>query len=251
MAKPKSPLLSLGARGSIGDTLTFQKRGRLTIARQKPIPTDPQTDLQLAQRQVYREAVAAWNALTIAEKQAYRGVCPGLTPYQCYMKTALLYVEPEPPPEEYTEEQTEHDQYQSIYVPLYPRFAQRLTIPDRRVIRLGFWTCKYGAPSGDVIFAIRRVSDDGIICSAVWGDAVDLPTVTTYEEVEFATPQTINEEVRLCEEFYGGSGEDFVRCRFNFSSVKAGEYSSRYDVDTWSPKSTWDTAYRYKYYEVE
>ncbi|MBA7585690.1 hypothetical protein ES708_27678 [subsurface metagenome] len=74
--------------------MTFQKRGRLTIARQKPIPTDPQTDLQLAQRQVYRDAVADWNALTSEEKEAYRGVCPGLTPYQCYMKSALVYVAP-------------------------------------------------------------------------------------------------------------------------------------------------------------
>ncbi|MBA7589483.1 hypothetical protein ES708_31568 [subsurface metagenome] len=94
MAKPKSPLLSLGARGSIGNTLTFQKRGRLTIARQKPIPTDPKSPAQLAQRQRYKDAVDAWHALTPEEKEAWRGVCPGLTAYQCFMSSELKYVPP-------------------------------------------------------------------------------------------------------------------------------------------------------------
>ncbi len=97
MAKPKSPLLSLGATGTIADSLTFQKRGRATIARQKPIPTDHKTLLQLAQRQKYRDAVAVWNALTTEEKEAWRGVCPDLTPYQCFMSAELLKAPPLPP----------------------------------------------------------------------------------------------------------------------------------------------------------
>ncbi|MBA7587895.1 hypothetical protein ES708_29942 [subsurface metagenome] len=94
MTKPRNPLLSLGARGTIADSLTFQKRGRGTIARGKPTPTDPKTLLQLAQRQRYREAVAAWNALTPEGKEAWRGVCPGLTAYQCFMRSELKW----PPP---------------------------------------------------------------------------------------------------------------------------------------------------------
>lgn len=95
MAKPKSPLLSLGARGTIADTLTFQKRGRAHFAREKPIPKDPKSPAQLIWRQIYKDAVAAWHALSQEEKEAWRGVCPGLTAYQCFMRSELKY--PLPP----------------------------------------------------------------------------------------------------------------------------------------------------------
>ena len=94
MSKLKTPLFSLEAHGSIGDALTIQGRNRGSFARKKPIPTDPETDLQLAWRQVYRDAVASWNSLTPEEKEAWRGVCPGLTAYQCFMRSELVY----PPP---------------------------------------------------------------------------------------------------------------------------------------------------------
>ncbi|MBA7566576.1 hypothetical protein ES708_08267 [subsurface metagenome] len=97
MAKPKSPLLSLGARGTIADSLTFQKRGLATIVRKKPIPKDPKSPAQLARRQIYRDAVASWNSLTLQEQEAWRGICPGLTPYQCFMSEELKYVPPLPP----------------------------------------------------------------------------------------------------------------------------------------------------------
>lgn len=97
MAKPKSPLLSLGARGTIADSLTFQKRGARHIAREKPIPKDPKSPAQLAWRQIYRDAVAAWHALSAEEKETWRGVCPGLTAYQCFMRSELKYVPPPPP----------------------------------------------------------------------------------------------------------------------------------------------------------
>ena len=97
MAKPKSPLLSLGARGTIADSLTFQKRGRATIAREKPIPENPRSEAQLAQRQVYRDAISAWRALTAEGKEAWRGVCPSLSPYHCFMRSELKYVAPLPP----------------------------------------------------------------------------------------------------------------------------------------------------------
>ncbi len=251
MAKPKRPLLSLGARGSIGDTLTFQKRGRLTIARQKPIPTDPQTDLQLAQRQVYRDAVAAWNALTPEEKEAYRGICPGLTPYQCYMKTALAYVEPEPPPEEYTEEQTQHNTEFQVR-DIYPRTAQRLIIPaGRSITKLGFWLRKEGVPTGEVYFRIRRVSDDGIELEKLWGDASALLATHAYEEVAFDTPKVLTDEHRLCVEFSGGSTSHYVVVAKQDSDVKENEYHTYYNSGAWIPLVTSDLAYRYKYYEVE
>ena len=94
MAKPKSPLLSLGARGTIANGLTFQKRGRTPFVREKPIPKDPKSEAQLAWRQTYRDAVAAWHALSAEEKEAWRGVCPGLTAYQCFIRSELKKVVP-------------------------------------------------------------------------------------------------------------------------------------------------------------
>ncbi|MBA7587677.1 hypothetical protein ES708_29708 [subsurface metagenome] len=250
MAKPRSPLLSLGARGSIGDTLTFQKRGRLTIARQKPIPTDPHTDLQLAQRQVYREAVAAWKALSPAEKEAYRSVCPGLTPYQCYMKTALAYVPPVPPPEEYTEEQTQYDG--SLFLDYPYAGGQHLIIPNRQVSKLGFWLIKGGSPPGTLTFQIRKWADKSILLQKLWGNCVDLPSEITYEELTFDTPTVINDDVFISATVSQvGIAADRVKVSKQGNDVKPDEVMAREDdshnfVD-YPPN---DCAYRYKYYEV-
>lgn len=72
MAKPKSPLLSLEARGTIGDTLTYQKRGTSSIVREKPIPKDPYTLNQAYQRWDYRDYAYLWTLLSNSEKQVYR-----------------------------------------------------------------------------------------------------------------------------------------------------------------------------------
>jgi len=114
MAKPKHPLLSLGARGTIADNLTFQKRAKGTIARTKPIPRDPRSPAQLAWRQVYRTAVTIWNALTFEEKVAWRGVCPGLTPFQCFMRSELKWAPPPPPPVEVTFYPDAHPEVTSV-----------------------------------------------------------------------------------------------------------------------------------------
>lgn len=72
MAKPRSPLLSLGARGTIGDALTYQKRGQDTIARKKPIPKDPYSLAQAYQRWDHRDYAYLWTLESEASKQTYR-----------------------------------------------------------------------------------------------------------------------------------------------------------------------------------
>ena len=248
MAKPKNPLLSLGARGTIADTLTFQKRGRGTIARGKPTPTDPKTLLQLAQRQRYKEAVALWNALTTQEKEAWRGVCPGLTAYQCFMRSELKYVPPVPPPEEYTEEQTQYNAFIALSSPYSHYAGQRLIISNREVTKLGFWLSKTNAPTGDVIFQIRRISPDEVIASKLWGDASTLPTTPTYEEVKLDTPTLINQEVRISVHYPYGSLYSFITFRYQDTDVKANEYLSYFANLTWQDTTDMDAAYRYKYY---
>lgn len=91
MAKPKNPLLSLGASGTIADTLTYQKRGQDTITRKKPIPTYRYTLPQAYQRWLYQDYAYLWTQQTPATKQEYAtaGSRFHLTGFQYWMKYNL------------------------------------------------------------------------------------------------------------------------------------------------------------------
>ena len=248
MAKPKTPLLSLGARGTIADSLTFQKRRQLTIAREKPIPTDPKSPAQLTQRQKYKDAVSAWHALTPEEKEAWRGVCPGLTAYQCFMQAKIReLLGPPPPPPEFTEEQTQHNVYFSIGMPLEHSCGQCLTIPNRKVSKLGFWLYKYKDPPGTITMEIYRKSDLELLASKLWGNAIDLPSTATYEEVEFDALVTIDDEVYIVATATGSDASNHTRLCFQASDVKPDEHFCDHNAG-WSEYPEYDTAYRYKYY---
>jgi len=94
MTKPKSPLLSLGARGTIGDALTFQKRGQATIVRAKPIPKDPYSLNQAYQRWDYRDYAYLWTLLSESEKQVYRTKASRyhITGFSQWMREKLKYL---------------------------------------------------------------------------------------------------------------------------------------------------------------
>ncbi len=250
MAKLKTPLLSFAAHNTIGKAITFQSGSRLTIARTKPIPSDPKSPAQLIQRQKYRDAVTAWNALSPGEKEDWRGVCRGLTAYQCFIKSELAYVPPPPPPPEFTEEQTDHSvELASLRAGSYKRAAQRLTITARTVTKLAFYIRRIGAPTGDVTFTIRKVSDDSLINSKVWGDAADLPTTGAWQEAEFDSPVSVNQEVRISVEFYGGSMNNEVRFVGVTADVKPGEWFEWFTAGSvWAKPAEWDFAYIYTYY---
>jgi hypothetical protein len=111
---------------------------------------------------------------------------------------------------------------------------------------------KIGSPAGDVFFQILSVEDDGILVSKKWGIAQDLPSDTPeYKEVEFEAPVLIDEQVRILTFFDGApSTSNYVITRAQFSDVKENEYATRGKPSSWIPKETWDTAYRYKYYEA-
>lgn len=72
MAIPKTPFFSLGSKGTVADTLTSQKRGRQTLVRAKPVPTDPRSDPQIWHRHIYLVGCQLWNGLSNAQKQTYR-----------------------------------------------------------------------------------------------------------------------------------------------------------------------------------
>ena len=128
------------------------------------------------------------------------------------------------------------------------RLGQRLTIPNRTITHLGFWIWKIANPVGDITFGIRRVSDDGLICSKVWGDASALQIAATYEEVEFDTPITINEEVRIYAEFLNGDAVDKTGIGDQNTNVKGNEGLTYYAVGAWQDfyVPTRDCTYRMK-----
>ena len=86
----------MGATGRLGKLFSLARRGGRNIIERRPIPTDAKSTAQLFNRQIFIDAVAAWHALSKEEQQAWRGVCPGLTAYQCFMSSELKYVPPPP-----------------------------------------------------------------------------------------------------------------------------------------------------------
>jgi hypothetical protein len=91
MVKLNSPLISLAAQGSIGDSLTFKRRGQTNIAGSKPTPANPQTLPQYYSRFLYCHYALWWKELSEAEHQVYSayGSPFHLTGYQFFMKECL------------------------------------------------------------------------------------------------------------------------------------------------------------------
>lgn len=73
MARPKTPLLSIDAAGTLGDRLTFTHRQNLNVITIKPTPTDRRTLLQQYQRWLYQDYSYYWQTLTPEQKASWRG----------------------------------------------------------------------------------------------------------------------------------------------------------------------------------
>lgn len=91
MTKLKTPLLSLRARGSIGDSITFQGKDQDTIVRKKPIPAYRYTLPQAYQRWLYQDYAYLWTLQSEATKREYAagGTRHHLTGFQNWMKIML------------------------------------------------------------------------------------------------------------------------------------------------------------------
>lgn len=72
MAKPDKPLLSMGAKGTLGDSLTFTTSHSIDSVRRKPLPAYRRTLSQAYQRWDYQDAISYWRTLTTDQKAAYR-----------------------------------------------------------------------------------------------------------------------------------------------------------------------------------
>ncbi len=248
MAKLKAPLISLDAHGSIGRSVTFQSSTKRKYARTKPVPADRRSSAQLAHRQRYRDAVDIWNALTLGDKEAWRGVCKGLSPFPCFMRSELSIAPVPPPPTEYTEEQTATNGQVSIKGTNAPTCGVRMTISGREVTKLAFEMKKFGNPTGDVTFTVRKSSDKSLLMSKVWADAATLTGILVWYEVEFAVPLLVNDDVRLLIEHSGYNATNYIQASFQTSDVKPGEWWTRGSVAGPVDMVGWDFTYRYKYF---
>ncbi len=222
---------------------------------------------QLEHRQLYREALTWRKGLSLPNRRYLDGYCIAnwivddykiALPWSRFAlklylqhisfviveKPILAYL---PIYEEHTEEQPLNDTQTYFSGTAWPKQGQRLFIPNRKVTKLAFILRKNNAPTGDVTFTIRKVINDTIITSKVWGDASALPTVFTEVEVEFETPPTINEEARICCEFYGGGGAINIGIRYQNSDVKADECKGVAENSVWTDSPARDLTYRYTY----
>lgn len=91
MAKTKTPFLSLGARGSVGESITAQKRYHASVLRGKPLPTDPRSLPQVYQRWLYQDYAYLWTVQNAATRRDYASLGSRfhLTGYQMWMKAQL------------------------------------------------------------------------------------------------------------------------------------------------------------------
>ena len=91
LARTKTPFLSLGATGSVGGSITTQKRGSATLVRSKPTPAYRWTLPQAYQRWLYEDYAYLWTLQSQATRQSYAtgGAKVHLTGFQYWMKYQL------------------------------------------------------------------------------------------------------------------------------------------------------------------
>lgn len=130
----------------------------------------------------------------------------------------------------------------------WTRVGQKLTISNRSVSKLAFRTKKVGSPTGTITMTIRRTANDAILATVEWGSAANVSTSDGFIEGTFASPVTINEEVRIQMEWSGAAGDTNNKLEFQIatSDVKASEQVTRYD-ETYFATATWDATYIYTY----
>lgn len=94
MSKAKNPLLSMGAQGSIADSLSYQSRKRDTIVRTKSSPSYTLTLPQQYQRWLYQDYSYMWTLQSSSTQRLYasEGVRHHLTGFQYWMSYHLKYL---------------------------------------------------------------------------------------------------------------------------------------------------------------
>lgn len=91
MVKIIGPLLSREARGKIAERLVFSLRPSGQQVRFQRKQKDLSTELRISQREIYSEAVSAWNILPDLEKLEWKEQAKGfdLTGYNMFVQLYL------------------------------------------------------------------------------------------------------------------------------------------------------------------
>lgn len=156
---------------------------------------------------------------------------------------SLIPIIPHVKADEYIEEQTIQTASSSTWGG--GRDGQHLIINYRNVSKLSFFISKVGSPTGNIIFTIRKVSDDSILLSKVWGDASTLSDTLTWRVAIFDSPLIIQEDVRIALEFDGGDADNYILSG-RAGNVKGGEIYTYYDAGEWTDYEG-DFCYKYNY----
>ena len=129
------------------------------------------------------------------------------------------------------------------------RTGQKLTISNRTVSKLAFEISEdfIGSPVGDIILTIRKVSNDSVMATKVWGDASALSGGREWIEVTFDSAVFVNEEVRILCEYYGVDTNNRFKTRYSNSDVKASENFTRWITNYSQDMAGWDCIYKYTY----
>lgn len=267
MVKIINPLgdVKVGRQGEAVYQRKYGEQIRRQASPKRAIPSQR----QLEHRQLYRDALDWRKQLSLPNRRYLDGYCINNWIIDGYGiplawsrfalklhlehinfvtvdKPILVYI---PPPELEIEEQTQHNMDWYVAAFGWAIHGQRLTIPNRKVTKLGFWLKRKGNPNVTIIFGIRRVSNDAIIVEQVWGNSSQIGTTPTYCELEFDTPPIINEEVRIYSAYDGGWMNNLVWTRVQNSDVKAGEYACYKWGASWTESTGYDLAYRYTFYD--
>src|SRR6266511_2364608 len=72
-------------RGAIGKDMVASSWKGHDYLREYVVPHDPKTALQLQHRKIWRQAVAAWHALSDAERKAYDKKAKGMTGFNLFV----------------------------------------------------------------------------------------------------------------------------------------------------------------------
>ena len=97
MAKTEGQLFSKRAFGTVGNILTYQGRKGFRHTHKKALPTNPRSSAQIADRLLFANAVAGWQALNDAQKKVYNdksaqyGNIPGFNIYIKLNKGVISY----------------------------------------------------------------------------------------------------------------------------------------------------------------
>lgn len=88
MAKLIGPLMSLEARGQFAKTLTYARLGMTSYTKAYKAPTNPQSFLQRAQREIIREITQFWSQLTSDQKAFWSNLAERweLSLYHAYLR---------------------------------------------------------------------------------------------------------------------------------------------------------------------